>query len=139
MISEKISSVFYQEMRSRNGVRKTKSNSAPDERNGIVRRKAGVWKLRRIIRGLVKGTRPLCRGNEDVKHIPLSCPETKIRRMQFMSEKWLSINEELAHRKIVNCTNEAYIINLGEYLDKVRHKWESKVRKVQSIIIFGSY
>jgi hypothetical protein len=70
-------------------------------------------------------------GNRDVKHILLSSPETKKWRMQFISKKWLCINEELAYRKIINCTNKAYIINLGEYLDKVIHKWESRVRKVQ--------
>jgi hypothetical protein len=39
--------------------------------------KAGVWKLRGIRRGLEKGTCPLCMENEDVKHILLSCPDTK--------------------------------------------------------------
>jgi hypothetical protein len=31
--------------------------------------------------------------------------------------------------KILNCTNKAYIIHLGGHLDKVKHKWESRVRK----------
>jgi hypothetical protein len=83
--------------------------------------KAGVWKLRGIRRGLEKGTSPLCMGNEDVKHMLLSWPETKKWRMQFMSKKWLCINEELAHREVIKCTNKAHIINLGEYLDEVRH------------------
>jgi hypothetical protein len=39
--------------------------------------KVGVWKLREIRRGLEKRTCPLCRGNEDAKHILLSCTETK--------------------------------------------------------------
>jgi hypothetical protein len=43
--------------------------------------KARVWKLRGIGRGQEKGTCPLCRGNEDGKHILLSCPETKKWRM----------------------------------------------------------
>jgi hypothetical protein len=47
-----------------------------------------------------------------------------------MNKKWLCINEEIAHRKIINCNNKAHIINLGEYLDKVRHKWENKAIKV---------
>jgi hypothetical protein len=50
--------------------------------------KAAVWKLRGIRRGWEKETYPLCRGNEDVKHILLSCPETKKWRMQFMNKKW---------------------------------------------------
>jgi hypothetical protein len=69
-------------------------------------------------------------GNEDVKQRLLGCSETKKLRMQFMSKKWLCINEELAYRKIINCTNKAHIVNLGKYLDKVRHKRESMVRKV---------
>jgi hypothetical protein len=67
--------------------------------------------------------------NEDVKHILLSCPETKKWRMQFMNKKWLCINEELTYKKTVNCTNKAHTIHLGEYLDKVKHKLESRVRK----------
>jgi hypothetical protein len=41
-----------------------------------------------------------------------------------MNKKWLCINDEQ-----VNCTNKAHIIHLGEYLDKVKLKWESRVRK----------
>jgi hypothetical protein len=46
-----------------------------------------------------------------------------------MNKKWLCINEELAYNKIVNSTNKGHLINLGEYLDKVKHKGESRVRK----------
>jgi hypothetical protein len=48
-----------------------------------------------------------------------------------MSKKWLHTYEELAYRKTINCTNKAHIIHLGEYLDKVRQKWENRVKKVQ--------
>jgi hypothetical protein len=68
-------------------------------------------------------------GNEDVKHILLGCPETKKSRMQFINKKWLCINEELAYKKIVNCTNKSRIIHLRKYLDEVKHKWERRVRK----------
>jgi hypothetical protein len=91
--------------------------------------KAGVWKLRGIRRGWEKRTCPLRRGNEDAKHTLLSCPETKKWRIQFINKKWLCISEEPAHKKIVNCINKAHIIHLGEYLDKVKHKWEGRVRK----------
>jgi hypothetical protein len=101
-----------------------------NERNGLAWMKAVVWKLRGIRRGWEKGTYPLCRDNEDAKHIPLSCPETKKWRMQFINKKWLCINEELAYKKIVNCTNKAHIVHLGKYLDEVKHKWESRVRRV---------
>jgi hypothetical protein len=39
------------------------------------------------------GTCPLCRGKEDVKHILLSCPETKKWRMQFINKNiWTKSN-----------------------------------------------
>jgi hypothetical protein len=56
-------------------------------RNGLVWMEAGVWKLRGIRSGLERGMCPLCMVNEDVKHILLSCPETKKWGMQFMSKK----------------------------------------------------
>jgi hypothetical protein len=64
-----------------------------------------------------------------VSHILLSYLQTKKWRMQFINKKWLCINEELVYKKIVNCINKARIIHLGKYLDKVKHKWESRVRK----------
>jgi hypothetical protein len=48
-----------------------------NERNGLAWLKAGVWKLRGIRRGWEKGICPLCRDNEEAKHILLRCPETK--------------------------------------------------------------
>jgi hypothetical protein len=60
--------------------------------------------------GIGRGTSPLCRATK----ILLSCPETTK----------LCMSEELARRKIINCTNKTHIINLGKYLDKVGHKWE---------------
>jgi hypothetical protein len=76
-----------------------------------------------------KETYPLCRGNEGAKHILLGCPETKKWRMKFINKKWLCINEELAYKNIVKCANKVHIVHLREYLDKVIHKWESRVRK----------
>jgi hypothetical protein len=49
--------------------------------------------------------------------------------MQFVNKKWLCVNEELAYKKTVNCANKNHIIHLGKYFDKVKHKWESRVRK----------
>jgi hypothetical protein len=91
--------------------------------------KAGVWKLRGIRRRWKIGACPLCRGNEDAKHILFICPKTKKWRMQFINKKLSFINEELAYNKIVNCTNKSRIIHLGKYLDKVKHRWESRIRK----------
>jgi hypothetical protein len=47
------------------------------ERNGLAWMKAGVWKLRGIGRGWVKGTCPQGRANENAKYILLSCPKNQ--------------------------------------------------------------
>jgi hypothetical protein len=127
--SEKRSLVFYQEMKQKWGKEEYIKLCSRHERNGLVWMKAGVWKLRGIRRGWGKRTCPLCGGNEDVKHVLLSCSETKKGRMQSMNKKWLCINEEVAYKKIVHCTTKNHIIHFGEYLDKVKHKWESRVRR----------
>jgi hypothetical protein len=40
--------------------------------------------------------------------------------------------ETLPYRRIINCTNTTHVRNLGKYLDKIRHKWENKVREVKT-------
>jgi hypothetical protein len=68
-LSEKISLEFYPEMKHKLGTEEYIEFCSKNERNGLVWMKAGVRKLRGIRKGLEKGTCPLCRGNEDVKHI----------------------------------------------------------------------
>jgi hypothetical protein len=45
----------------------------------------------------------------------------------FLSRKWLNVSEELAYKKIINCTNALEIRNIGNYLLKIRCKWENKI------------
>ena len=42
--------------------------------------------------------------------------------MKFLNEKWLSMNKEVAYRKIIRCTNKDQIRNLGGYLDTIKYK-----------------
>jgi hypothetical protein len=67
-------------------------------------------------------------GEEDAKQILLKCSETKKWREECVNSKWLSINEELACRKIISCTNLNKIQSLGKYLFKTKCKWENNVR-----------
>jgi hypothetical protein len=62
--------------------------------------KAGIWKVKGIRRGIDKGNCPLCLGNEGAKHIPLSCPERKGRKMEFVCKKWIIMIEELPCRTV---------------------------------------
>lgn len=43
------------------------------------------------------------------------------------------INEEAAHARIVRCTNITQVRSVEEFLNKVRCKWENKIRN----ILFG--
>jgi hypothetical protein len=41
----------------------------------------------------------------------------------------LDINEEVAYRKMLRCTNKMTIKNMGKLLFRVQCKWERKVKK----------
>jgi hypothetical protein len=74
--------------------------------------------LRRIKKKIDKKRCPLCAGEEDAKSVLLSCPETRKQTKEIVSKKWLNKKEELAYKKILNCTNITLLIDLGRYLDK---------------------
>jgi hypothetical protein len=89
----------------------------------------GIWKLRGSRKGVEKGTCPLCLGKEDTKHILLECAETKNWRTEMLCKRWLDINEEVAYRKMLICTNKMMVKNMGKFLFRVQCKWERKVKK----------
>jgi hypothetical protein len=92
-----------------------------NDRIGIAWLRAGIWKLRGISKGLEISRCPLCNGEEDGVHILLKCPETR-RLREHLSRKWQIINEELAHKKIINCTNTVELRHLGRCLYKLKCK-----------------
>jgi hypothetical protein len=81
---------------------------------------------RGIRRGCKRGRCPLCLGEEDAKHILLKCPETKKWREELVCSKWVDINEDIACRKIISCTNVTKIKTTAKYLFKTKCKWETK-------------
>jgi hypothetical protein len=78
----------------------------------------------------------LCLGKEDTKHILLECPETKTWRTEMLCKRWLDINEGIAYRKLLSCTNKMTVKNKGTFLFRVQCKWERKVKKTG---IYGEY
>jgi hypothetical protein len=46
---------------------------------------------------------------------------------QSLSRKWLIVNEEVAHKKVINYVNAVEVRNIGKYLYKIRCKWENKI------------
>jgi hypothetical protein len=88
-----------------------------------------VWHLKGIRRETDEGRCILCLGeDDDIKPILFDCLETRKWGMKFLSKKWLSMNTEVAYRKIVRCPNKNQIRNLGGYLDKVKYKWFYKTK-----------
>jgi hypothetical protein len=65
----------------------------------------------------------------DALHILLKCLETRKWREQFLSRKWVTANEEVAYKRILNCTNVVEL-NIEKYLYKIRCKWENKISNV---------
>jgi HKD family nuclease len=55
-------------------------------------------------------------------HIPLKCPEMKKQREELVGSKWLNINEDIAYRKIISCTNVTMTKTNAKYLFKGRPK-----------------
>lgn len=72
---------------------------AGKERMEITWQKADIWKLRGIRRELERKYFPQCLGEEEAKHIPLKCSETKKWREEFACSKWLIVKEVIEYRK----------------------------------------
>jgi hypothetical protein len=103
-----------------------------NERSGLAWFRTGIKKLRGMRKGFEKGRCPLCSEDEDAAHILLKCSETRKRREQFLSRKWLRLNEWIAYKKIINCTNIIELRNIGSYLYKIKCKWENKITNLSS-------
>jgi hypothetical protein len=87
MMAETISLVFYQEMKYKSGREEYIDFWFRNERSGMSLMTAGVWKLRGLRWGFEKGTFPLRMGRKDIKHMLMSCTETKEWRTQLTNKK----------------------------------------------------
>jgi hypothetical protein len=85
-------------------------------RSGLAWFKTGIWKQRGMRKGSEKRRYPLCRGEKDNLHILLKCSETRKWREQFLSRNWLIINEAVAYKRTINCTNAAELRNTGKHV-----------------------
>jgi hypothetical protein len=54
-------------------------------------------------------------------------------REQFLSSKWLNINEDVAYKRKMNCTSVVELRNTGKYLYKIVCKWENKTELQESL------
>jgi hypothetical protein len=73
-----------------------------------------------------------------VIHIPLKCPETRRLRKYLLSRKWQIINEELAYKKIMNCTNTVKLRNLVRYLYEINLNVNGKI-ELRNFMLDGEY
>jgi hypothetical protein len=83
-------------------------------------------------KGFEKGRCPLCSEEEDPIHILLKCSKTRKWREHFLSRKWLSLNELIVLKKIINFNNRIEFRNIGKYLYKIKCKWNNRLRNLSS-------
>jgi hypothetical protein len=83
-------------------------------------------------KGFEKGRCPLCNEEEDPIHILLKCTETRKWREQFLNRKWLRLNELIVLKKIINCNNSIELRDIGNYLHKIKCKWDNRIRNLSS-------
>jgi hypothetical protein len=102
------------------------------ERSGLAWFKTGIWKLRGMRKGFQKERCPLCSEEEDPTHILLKCSEIRKWREQFLSRKWLRLNELIVFNKIINYNNSIELRNIGSYLYKIKCKWDNRIRNLSS-------
>jgi hypothetical protein len=57
----------------------------------------------------------------------LKCSETRKWREQILSRNVFVVNDEVAYKRIINCTNDVELRNTGKYLYKITCKWENKI------------
>jgi hypothetical protein len=55
-----------------------------------------------------------------------------------VSRKPLTVNEEVAHKRIINCANAVKLRNIRKYMYKIIHKWENKINNIKLKIGKGS-
>jgi hypothetical protein len=130
-IKEKSSLIFYSEMKQEWAREQYISCCTRTEKSGLAWFKTGIWKLRGMRKGFEKGRCPLCSEEEDPIHI-LKCSETRKWREQFLSRKWLRLNELIDFKKIINCNNSIELRNIVSYLYKIKCKWDNRIRNLSS-------
>jgi hypothetical protein len=63
-------------------------------------------------------------------HILLKCSKTRKWREQFLGRKWLTVNEEVAYKRIINLTNAVELRSIGKYLYKIRCNYENEISSI---------
>jgi hypothetical protein len=65
--------------------------------------------------------------------ILLKCPKRRKLRKQLLSRKRLTLYEETAYKKIINCTNTLDLRNTEICLCRVRCKWENRIENLRLV------
>jgi hypothetical protein len=131
-IKEKSSLIFYSEMKQEWAREKYISCCSRTKRSSLAWFKTGIWKLGGMRKGSEKGKCPLCTEEEDPIHVLLKCSKTRKWREQFLSRKWLRLNELIALKKIISCNNSIELRNIGSCLYKIKCEWDNRIRNLSS-------
>jgi hypothetical protein len=129
---EKRPLIFYRDMKQEWAREEYIVYCTRNERSGLAWFKTGIWKLKSKRKVFEKERCPLCSDDEHAIRILLKCSETRKWREQFLSRKWLMLNEWIAYKKIINCINIIELRYLGIYLYTIKCKWENKIMNLSS-------
>ena len=54
--------------------------------------------------------------------------EAGIRSTEFLNRQWLTMNEDVARKKILRRDNKFLLIDLGRYVDEAKYHWCNKIK-----------
>lgn len=89
-----------------------------------------VLKMEDVRRSKENGRRTLYNEEDYQIEIFLNYKETQSWKEQFYNDRWLHMNEETAHKKVITCTKITELKNLGIFLCKLICKWKNHVEKM---------
>lgn len=69
----------------------------------------------------------MCRRAEITIHFLLNCSNSNRQRVHFFGRPCFSINDEIAHVRMVICINVTELKILGKNYRTIAEKWENKI------------
>jgi hypothetical protein len=76
-------------------------------------------------------------GKKSAKHALLKGFEKETLRGEQACSKWVSINDDSASKKIINCANVTELTNIGKCLFKIRSNRRVWLVRKNSLLSYG--
>jgi hypothetical protein len=127
-MKEKISLVFYDELKSSWENKLYIEVCTQEARRGIGWWKMGTWRLRGVRGNTEQGMCPMCNKEKGWSHI-LRCEETRSWREELVDKRFTSIEPEIGIRRVATSKDNDKLQKVALYLNKYKEKWKRSVMK----------